>query len=144
MISRCVSCGGESLENKVSAFEKWVNGIKVSVSDVRFLECRECGERYIWDEDYQKVEAEAEKFLNKAYALENRIEKIRKEKGFTLEDVALRLGTSRQRINDIEKGKHTPSVLLGLVLAQALECDLKDIYGLKIVDAVKKVVKKNR
>jgi len=43
------------------------------------------------------------------------------------------MGWAKQRYNAVEKNKSVPSVLLALKLANALECDVNEIYKLKVV-----------
>jgi len=46
----------------------------------------------------------------------------------TQEDLAVRVGVTRQTIIAIEKGNYVPSVLLALKLAAALGCKVEDIF----------------
>ena len=47
----------------------------------------------------------------------NRVQQFRTEEGITQEELAERVGVSRQTIIAIEKGNYTPSVLLALKIA---------------------------
>lgn len=136
----CFFCGGQEIIEKNVDYVKFVNGIKVVVPGIPVEECQKCGEQTIHDSDYAIVEAEAKKYLDMTYALDNRIEEVRKARDLTLESVALRLGTTRQRLNDIEKGKNDPSIKFVLMLSQVLEVPVEDLYCLKVVskESVKK------
>lgn len=63
-----------------------------------------------------------------------RLKKIRREKEMSQEELAGRVGVSRQSIYAIESGKFTPTTLLGLKLARELGCELQDIFQLEDTD----------
>jgi putative transcriptional regulator len=50
--------------------------------------------------------------------------------GMTQEELARRVGVTRQTILSIEKGKYTPSVALALRLAQVLEVRVETLFQL--------------
>ena len=52
----------------------------------------------------------------------------RTEKKLTQQDVAEAIGVSRQTVVAIEGGNYTPSVLLGLKLAELLDCRVEDLF----------------
>jgi len=52
----------------------------------------------------------------------------RTEKKLTQQDVAEAIGVSRQTVVAIEGGNYTPSVLLGLKLAELLSCQVEDLF----------------
>lgn len=60
--------------------------------------------------------------------IENRIKLLRKEKGWTQEDVAKLVGISRQAVISIEKYKYTPSLELSFQIAEVFELDITDIF----------------
>ena len=53
------------------------------------------------------------------------------KKEFTQEDLALRVGVTRQTIIAIEKGNYTPSVLLALKLAKVFRVSVEDIFHIR-------------
>lgn len=55
----------------------------------------------------------------------------REARGWTQGELAARVGVSRQTINYLEQGRYTPSVLLALKLARALECQVEDLFALE-------------
>lgn len=48
----------------------------------------------------------------------------------TQEDLAKKVGVSRQTINAIEKGKYSPSLLVALKIARITEVKVDDIFTL--------------
>ena len=60
--------------------------------------------------------------------LKNRLVVLRAEKGWTQQDVAEKIGVSRQTIIAIEKGKYTPSLVLAFELANLFETSIHDIF----------------
>lgn len=50
--------------------------------------------------------------------------------GMTQQELADRVGVTRQTILSIEKGKYTPSVALALALAEILEVSVEDLFQL--------------
>ena len=52
----------------------------------------------------------------------------------TQEEIAHKVGVSRQTIIAIEKGKYNPSVLLALKLAHVLNTTVEDIFQLEDSD----------
>ena len=56
--------------------------------------------------------------------MKNRIEELRKEHSMTQQQLALRLGVSRQTIISLETGKYNPSLVLAPEIAR--------LFGLKI------------
>ncbi len=63
----------------------------------------------------------AEKIKNTVYTLRTR-------KGLTQEDLADKVGITRQTVISIEKGNYTPSVLLALKLASVFKVPVEDIF----------------
>ncbi|HOF81261.1 MAG: helix-turn-helix transcriptional regulator [Bacteroidales bacterium] len=66
--------------------------------------------------------------------MKNRIRVERAELGLTQEQVAEKIGVSRQTINAIEKGKYAPSVVLALKLARLFGKRVDDIFELETDD----------
>ena len=63
----------------------------------------------------------AERILNLVYTL-------RTQKGLTQEELADRVGVTRQTIISIEKGNYTPSVLLALKIAAVFKTPIENIF----------------
>ena len=61
----------------------------------------------------------------------NSVKALRTAKGWTQEDLAQRVGVSRQSINSIERGKYIPSLPLALMFAKVFECSLDSLFQLK-------------
>jgi len=53
----------------------------------------------------------------------------------TQQDVADKIGVSRQTINAMESGKYIPSTLLALRLAQLFQVAVEEIFSLEESDA---------
>lgn len=66
--------------------------------------------------------------LQKKGDLRNRLTVLRAEKGWTQQEVADRLGVSRQTIISIEKNKYTPSLVLAFELAQLFDKDINEVF----------------
>ena len=61
-------------------------------------------------------------------SLHNNIRRLRFERGMTQEELALRVGVSRQTIMSIERGATNPSVLLAYKIAMALQIPVTDVF----------------
>lgn len=49
----------------------------------------------------------------------------------TQDDLAIKLGVSRQTINSIENNKYFPSLELGLKLSKTFECKIEYLFSLE-------------
>lgn len=58
----------------------------------------------------------------------NRVQSARTTAGITQEDLAERIGVSRQTIIAIEKGNYTPSVLLALKVAKVFKIPVEKLF----------------
>ncbi len=61
----------------------------------------------------------------------NHIKQHRARLDWTQQDLAERIGISRQSISSIEKGYHLPSILLCLKIANAMGMRLDNLFELK-------------
>lgn len=66
--------------------------------------------------------------MDKELVLCNNLKDIRKCKGFSQEQLAELVGTTRQTIIAIEKGVFNPSAKLALILCTALDCKFEDLF----------------
>ena len=64
-------------------------------------------------------------------SIQNRIRSLRFEKGMTQEELAIRVGVSRQTIMSIENGNTNPSVLLAFKVAKALDAQITDVFSVE-------------
>ena len=63
--------------------------------------------------------------------IRNQVRRHRVAEGMTQQDLAARVGVTRQTILSIEKGKYTPSVALALCLAKVLDVSVETLFQLK-------------
>lgn len=63
--------------------------------------------------------------------LANRIKERRSEKGLTQAELAERVGVTRKTVNTVENGVFTPSALLALKLAEALELGVAELFWIE-------------
>lgn len=63
-----------------------------------------------------------------AASLNNNIRRLRFERGMTQEELALRVGVSRQTIMSIERGATNPSVLLAFKISMALQAPVTEVF----------------
>ena len=62
--------------------------------------------------------------------LANRLREARAERGWTQAELAERVGVTRKTINTVENGVFTPSTLLALKLAQAMDTTVEALFQL--------------
>ncbi len=60
--------------------------------------------------------------------MKNSIRKLRKEKKYRQEDLAISSGVTRQTINAIENDKYDPTLLLAFKLAKILETTVDELF----------------
>jgi putative transcriptional regulator len=60
--------------------------------------------------------------------ISNRIKEYRTRKGITQEELAGRVGVSRQSIISIEKGHYIPSLPLAFKIAEFFRCPVEKIF----------------
>lgn len=58
----------------------------------------------------------------------NTVQSLRTTKGLTQEELAYKVGVSRQTVIAIERGHYTPSVLLALKLAAVFTIPVEDLF----------------
>ncbi len=61
----------------------------------------------------------------------NRIKELRTERGWTQEELAQKVGVSRQAVISIEKYRYMPSLELAFQLAKVFELSVHDIFAQK-------------
>ena len=62
--------------------------------------------------------------------LKNKIKVFRAIQNLTQEELAKRIGVSRQTISSIEKGKYVPSVLIALKMSEIFKVSVNEIFYL--------------
>ena len=60
--------------------------------------------------------------------LHENLKKLRKQKGFTQEELAASLEVSRQTIGSLENGRYNPSILLAFKIARYFQMTIEDIF----------------
>ena len=60
--------------------------------------------------------------------MKNRIEELRIARGIRQEELAKRLGVSRQTISSLENGRYNPSILLAHKIAALFGLTIEDVF----------------
>jgi putative transcriptional regulator len=60
--------------------------------------------------------------------MKNSVRERRQQRSWTQQDLAQRLGVSRQTVNAIETGKYDPSLPLAFALAALFECRIENVF----------------
>lgn len=60
--------------------------------------------------------------------MKNKLEEIRKKFNYTQEELADKLGVSRQTINSLENGKYNPSIQLAFKLAKLFDMSIESLF----------------
>ncbi|HZP84401.1 MAG TPA: helix-turn-helix transcriptional regulator [Chthonomonadaceae bacterium] len=63
--------------------------------------------------------------------LANRLKVARAERNLSQEELAARVGVTRQTISSIETGQYCPSTLLALLLSRQLDKRVEDLFFLE-------------
>jgi putative transcriptional regulator len=63
--------------------------------------------------------------------IKNRVKDMRSARGWTQEELAGKVGVSRQSINSIERERYVPSLELALTFAKVFGCSMEDLFGLE-------------
>lgn len=61
--------------------------------------------------------------------MNNRLKVLRAERDWSQQDLADRLGVSRQSVNAIEKGRYDPSLPLAFSIAEVFELAIEQIFS---------------
>ena len=67
--------------------------------------------------------------------MKNRIAALRKARGLTQEELAERMGVTRQTIISLEGGRYNASLLLAHKLSLYFECSIEDVFLFEEEDA---------
>jgi putative transcriptional regulator len=60
--------------------------------------------------------------------MKNRLKVLRAERDWSQQDLAERLGVSRQSVNAIEKGRYDPSLPLAFTIAETFGLAIEEIF----------------
>lgn len=66
--------------------------------------------------------------------MENRLEKLRRERGLNQGDLADVLEVSRQTISSLENGRYNPSLILAFKIARYFGMEIEEIFIYKEED----------
>ncbi|WP_206736691.1 helix-turn-helix transcriptional regulator [Fusibacter sp. A1] len=62
--------------------------------------------------------------------MSNKIRQLRFNRGeMTQQELAKKVGASRQTINNVESGKYCPSLELAFLIAEALDSSIEDVFA---------------
>lgn len=61
--------------------------------------------------------------------MNNRLKVLRAERDWSQQDLAERLGVSRQSVNAIEKGRYDPSLPLAFSISEVFELPIEEIFS---------------
>ena len=53
---------------------------------------------------------------------------LRTERGWSQQDLAERLGVSRQTVNALERGRYDPSLPLAFKVARLFDCRIEEVF----------------
>ncbi|MBI3572643.1 MAG: helix-turn-helix transcriptional regulator [Candidatus Kerfeldbacteria bacterium] len=60
--------------------------------------------------------------------IQNRVKELRAKHHLTQEDLAQKVGVTRQTILAIEKGEYSPSLLLGMNIAKTFQLPVEEVF----------------
>ena len=66
-----------------------------------------------------------------ASRVKNRIKEFRSDRGWTQQELADKVGVSRQSINSIERDRYVPSLPLALTFARVFGCSTDELFTLE-------------
>ncbi|WP_078548262.1 helix-turn-helix transcriptional regulator [Litchfieldia alkalitelluris] len=66
--------------------------------------------------------------------LTNRVKELRAKHHFTQNDLAEKIGVTRQTIVALEKGSYVPSLLLAMKIAQTFHLPIEEIFTMEEVE----------
>ena len=66
-----------------------------------------------------------------AHIVKNKVKDLRTERGWTQQELADKVGVSRQSIISIESDRYVPSLPLALMFARVFGCTTDDIFKLE-------------
>lgn len=64
--------------------------------------------------------------------MENRLKELREKFNLTQEELASKVGVSRQTIISLEKGRYSPSLILAFKLAKVFNLKIEEVFIFKM------------
>ena len=61
----------------------------------------------------------------------NRVEEVRTENNITRQELAAQVGVHYQTIGYVERGEYSPSLVLALKIAEALDSSIEDLFWIE-------------
>lgn len=71
---------------------------------------------------------ESKLYIEGSVKVKNHLEKIRKDRGITQEEMAADLEVSRQTIGSLENGRYNPSIILAFKIAKYFNLTIEEIF----------------
>ncbi len=71
---------------------------------------------------------ESKLYIKGSVKVKNHLEKIRKDRGITQEEMAADLEVSRQTIGSLENGRYNPSIILAFKIAKYFNLTIEEIF----------------
>jgi putative transcriptional regulator len=65
-------------------------------------------------------------------AIQSRVKELRRQRGWTQEELARKAGVTRQSIISIEKNRYVPSLPVALMFSRIFGCPTDEIFKLEI------------
>ena len=69
--------------------------------------------------------------------LENHIERVRLQRGYSRQQLANIVGVHYQTIGYLERGEYSPSLVLAFRIATALECPLNELFEVPVIESTR-------
>ena len=60
--------------------------------------------------------------------MKNRLEELRKQNGIKQEELAEKLGVSKQTVGSLENGRYNPSIILAIKIARFFGKNVEEIF----------------
>ena len=60
--------------------------------------------------------------------MKNRIQDLRRQRGWSQADLASQLGVSRQTVNALERGRYDPSLPLAFTIARLFSAAIEEVF----------------
>ncbi|RAK22063.1 transcriptional regulator [Anoxybacillus vitaminiphilus] len=72
--------------------------------------------------------------MKRSGQLHNKLNVLRAEKKWTQQDLANKVGVSRQTIASIEANRYNPSLILAFEIAAAFDKEIQEVFQYKLIE----------